>query len=66
MEKHQRAMLGFTCNKTFVLPRVLMAEHSSMLLYSFPKLPLSENDLSGSLSMLAELFLAFTSFVDTS
>jgi len=63
--KHQRAMLGFTCNKTFVLPRVLMAEDNSLVLYSFPKLPLSENDLSKSLRMLAELFLAFTSFVDT-
>ena len=63
--KHQRAMLEFTCNKTFVLPRVLMAEDNSLVLYSFPKLPLSENDLSKSLRMLAELFLAFTSFVDT-
>ena len=31
--KHQRAMLGFTCNETFVLPRVLMAEDNSLVLY---------------------------------
>ena len=36
-----------------------------LVLYSFPKLPLSENNLSKSLRMLAELFLAFTLFVDT-
>ena len=63
--KHQRAMLGFTCNKAFVLPRVLMVDNNSLVLYSFPELPLSENNLSDSLRMLAELFLAFTSFVDT-
>ena len=48
-----------------LLPRVLMAEDNSLVLYSFPKLPLSENDMSKSLRMPAELFLAFTSFVDT-
>jgi len=28
--KHQGAMLGFTCNKTFVLPRVFMVEDNSL------------------------------------
>jgi len=28
--QHQGAMLGFTCNKTFVLPRVFMAEDNSL------------------------------------
>ena len=68
--KNQRALLGFTCNKHFVLPRVLLAAHSHgrrvLELYSFPKLELSREKQCGSLSMMAELFLAFTSFVDTS
>lgn len=64
--KHQRAMLGFTCSKTFVLPRVLMVVDSALVLYSLPQLPFSDNVRNESLRVLAELFFAFTSFVDTS
>lgn len=51
--KHQGAMLGFTCNKTLVTKGAHGRRQFSVL-YSFPKLPLSENDLSKSLRMLAE------------
>ena len=64
--KNQRAMLGFTCNKEAVHLRVLLAEEDGLCLYYFPKFCFSPpGKLKQLLCKLAELFLAFTSFVDT-
>lgn len=63
--KNRRGMLGFTCNKESVHLRVLLAEENHLHLYRLPELCFSPEKLKESLSIVAELFLAFTSFIDT-
>ena len=63
--KNQTAMLGFTCNNESVHLRVLLTEENHLRLYSLPELCLSPAKVKVTLSIVAELFLAFTSFIDT-
>ena len=63
--KNQTAMLGFTCNNESVHLRVLLAEENQLRLYRLPELCLSPAKFKVTLSIVAELFLAFTSFIDT-
>ena len=63
--KKQTAMLGFTCNKESVHLRVLLAEENQLRLYRLPELCLSPQTFKVAVSRVAELFLAFTSFIDT-
>lgn len=62
---NQRAMLGFTCNAHFVIPRVLIQDDSGpdpqLNLYTLQTLWL---DNPASLLELAKLFMAFTTIVD--
>lgn len=62
--KNQYAMLGFTCNPSFISPRVLIQHGSVLLLYNLPTLSLEVEDYQGSLLALAKLFIAFTSVVN--
>ena len=62
--KKQCAMLGFTCNNSFIQLRVLVRrEEGLLLLYRLPRLSLEPDSLKSSLLQLAYLFIAFTSFV---
>lgn len=52
--KNQYAMLGFTCNPDFILPRVLIQDVAgegvrNLTLYTLPTLSLSMNDYPHSL-----------------
>ena len=63
--KNQRAMLGFTCNRKLIEPRVLLWKKNILMLSRLPQLSLEEDSFKYSLLQLAELFTAFTSFVAT-
>ena len=63
--KNQTAMLGFTCNNESVHLRVFLAEENHLRLYRLPELCLAPEKFKESLSIVAELFLAFTAFIDT-
>ena len=63
--KNQCAMLGFTCNRELIEPRVLIRKENVLMLYRLPQLSLEGDSTKCSLLQLAELFIAFTSFVAT-
>ena len=63
--KNQCAMLGFTCNRELIEPRVLVRKENLLLLYRLPQLSIEGDVTTCSLLQLAELFIAFTSFVAT-
>ena len=58
-------MLGFTCNNEAVHLRVLLTEENQLRLYRLPELCLSPAKVKVTVSIVAELFLAFTAFIDT-
>lgn len=60
--KNQCAMLGFTCNKTCIHPRVLLKHESTLVLYCLPQLLF---DCPTTLLHFTEYLVAFTSFVKT-
>ena len=61
--KKQCAMLGFTCNYSFIQPRVLVRRENDLMIYRLPRLSLEPASIKSSLLQLAHLFIAFTSFV---
>ena len=65
MRKKQACMLGFTCHPDRIEPRILQRKHDEMILYALPDLSLEADYTSRSLRKLTELFIAFTTFVNT-
>ena len=62
--KDQQAMLGFTCNKEAIIPRVLIQHQGTLTLNVLQKLSLAEQECSLSIRKLAQLFIAFISIVN--
>lgn len=62
--KNQQAMLGFTCNTSAIIPRILVHREGTLVLHTLVPLPLDEDTYSESLCQIAQLFMAFISIVN--
>ena len=61
--KNQQAMLGFTCNTSVIIPRILVRQEGTLVLHTLVPLPLDEDTYPESLCRIAQLFMAFISIV---
>ena len=62
--KKQKAMLGFTCNPSAFIPRVLIHQQHTLEMHQLQPLSLSSENFPNSLRSIAELFIAFIAIVN--
>ena len=62
--KEQKAMLGFTCNPSAFIPRVLIHQQHTLEMHTLQPLSLASENFPKSLRSIAELFIAFITIVN--